>query len=230
MIFNQNRHSVYWLQMLDKSVQKGFSVIELLLVLSIVLILGAITLFTMSSVKKYAADDQAKRLTDFFDEARQRALNQRKTLRVEINRTKKSVILIDEASGSTATDDFIIKSEPFYSQITIGAMPGGISGAPSSSSSVPVPSFATSDYPLSKGDEKATFRFKPGGKVVDAGTNDIGAGSLVTGATVYVYSTKKSANGNPEITRAVVLIGSSGDSSVYKCVYSAANVCASWIR
>lgn len=215
--------------MSDNSNQKGFSLVELLVVIGIVIILSTITLITMASVKKYAADDQAKRLIDVFDEARQRSLNQRKTLRVEINQTKKSVILIDEASGSTAADDFVIKSVPFYSLVNIGGTPGGISSAPTASTPIPVAAYSNSTYPLSAGEQKITFRFKPGGKVVDVGTDNIGTGSLVTGGTVYVYSTKNNAGGNPEIIRAVTLIGVSADSSIYKCTYSA-NVCGNWTR
>lgn len=150
-------------------------------------------------------------------------------MRVEINQTKKSVILIDEATGSVATDDSIIKSVPFYSLVTIGGTPSGVSAGPTASSPIPVADYSTSNYPLSSSEQKITLRFKPGGKVVDAGTDNIGTGSLVTGATIYVYSTQNGANGKPDIIRAVTLIGPSADSSVYKCTYSG-NVCGNWTR
>jgi hypothetical protein len=56
-----------------------------------------------------------KKIIDIFDEARQKALNQRKTFRVEINKTKKELRLIDEGDdASTANDDKILKKIPAF--------------------------------------------------------------------------------------------------------------------
>ncbi|MEP6902513.1 MAG: type II secretion system protein, partial [Actinomycetota bacterium] len=63
--------------------QAGFSLIELILVITVLTILSAIAVVSFWNTRKYSADDQAKKMIDVFDEARQKALNQRKTFRVE---------------------------------------------------------------------------------------------------------------------------------------------------
>lgn len=210
-----------------KTSQKGYSIVEIITVLSVLAILSSFAVTSLWSARKHSADDQAKRLIDVFDEARQKALNQRKTFRVEINRTKRELRLIDEGdNATTASDDKILKTSPFSNHVMLGAAPGNISGAPTASSPIPVPSYQSSSYPLSNGDEKITLRFKKNGQVVDAGTDNIGTGSLINGATIYIHSTTPSVT-NPDIIRAVAVLGTTGDTSLYKCTF-AAGVCSNW--
>lgn len=203
--------------------------IEVLLVISVLAILSTIAVVSFWSSRKYAPDDHAKKLIDIFDEARQKALNQRKTFRVEINKTKKEIRLIDEGDdATTANDDVILKKAQISNQVVIGAAPSNVSGAPTASSPINVPAYAASSYPLSNGDEKITLRFRRNGQVVDAGSDNIGTGSLVNGATIYVHSTTPSVT-KPDVIRAVTVLGTTGDTSVYKCKFVLAS-CTNWSR
>jgi prepilin-type N-terminal cleavage/methylation domain-containing protein len=214
--------------MKKKSNQKGVSLVELIFVLVITGIITGIAVVSYSSARKYAADDQARKIVDLLDEARQKSLNQRNTMRVEINKTKSIVTLIDENTPAVATDDKIIRSIPFSSNATIGAAPNNVSAGPTATSPIPVPAYTTSTYPLSSGDQKITLRFKRDGQVVDAGTDSVGAGSAVTGATIYVYSTTASGT-NPDVVRAITVLGSSGDTAIYKCQVTGSS-CGAWSR
>ncbi len=211
------------------SSQAGFSLIEVIIVIAVLVILSTIAVVTFWTSRKYSADDQAKKIIDVFDEARQKALNQRKTFRVEINKTQSEIRLIDEGTDTTtASDDVILKKYPLSGQVVIGAAPSNASGAPTATSPIPVPTYAASTYPLSSGDQKITLRFKRNGQVVDTGTDNIGTGSLMNGATIFVYSNTPSVS-NPDVIRAVTVLGTTGDTSLYKCQF-ASSTCGSWSR
>lgn len=204
------------------------SLVELIFVLVIVGIISAIALTSFTSARKYSADDSARKIVDLFDEARQKALNQRNTMRVEINKTKKMVTLIDENTSATADDDKVIRSIPLSDAATVGAAPNNVSTGPTATSPIPVPVYATSSYPLSVGDQKITLRFRRNGQVVDAGTTPTGAGEMVTGATIYVYSATASGT-NPDVVRAVTVLGTSGDTAIYKCRVTGSS-CGAWSK
>lgn len=209
--------------------QQGFSLIEMLIVITVIVILSTVAVVSFMSARKYTADQQAKLIVDFFDEARQKALNQRKTFRVEINRTQNQVRLIDEGPNqASATDDTILKTGQLSPQVTIGDPPSNVTGAPTATTPIPVRAFTTSSYPLSNGDSKLTFRFRRNGQVVDAGTDDIGTGSMVNGATIYVRSNTPSANA-PDVIRAVTILGTTGDTAIFKCKFTASS-CGNWSR
>jgi prepilin-type N-terminal cleavage/methylation domain-containing protein len=211
--------------------QKGFSLIELLLVLVVLIVLVAIASISLSSPQKYAVDDQAKRLSDMLDEARQKALNQRTTFRVEINKTKNKITLIDEnPKVDDSSDDVIIRSQPLNTNVVVGAKPSNVTTGPTTTSPIPAPAYSSSTYPLSNGDQKITLRFKRTGEVVDAGTDTAGSGSgsIVSGATIYVNSITPSAT-NPEQIRAVTVLGTSGDTAIYKCKF-VLGVCGNWSK
>jgi len=216
--------------MKKRSSQSGFSMVELIIVIVVLVILSTVAIVSFWSTRKYSADDQAKKLIDVFDEARQKALNQRKTFRVEINRTKKEIRLIDEGPdiNPVATDDVVLKRVAISSQVTIGAAPTNVSGAPTATSPIPVPTYSNSTYPLSSGDEKITLRFKRNGQVVDAGTDNIGTGSLMSGATIYVYSNNQTTT-TADVIRAVIVLGTTGDTSLYKCQFTS-STCSNWSR
>ena len=68
--------------------EAGFSLIELLVVIATVVILTTISIFALRSSKRsYAPDDEANQIVSFFREAHQRAITQRQTQRVTIDRT-----------------------------------------------------------------------------------------------------------------------------------------------
>jgi len=214
-----------------KPSQAGFSLVEMIIVMMVMIILSVVAFTAFSTPRKYAPEDQAKRLVDIFDEARQKALNQRKTFRVEINKTKNEIRLIDEGTeiDPVVTDDRIIKTVPITGSVSLGVTPENIVGSPPSTSPIPVPTYASSNYPLSNGDQKITLRFRRNGRVNNAGNDNIGSGSTTTGATIYVTSNTPSSN-SPDIIRAVTLLGTSGDSSVYKCQFDNYGRCGNWSR
>ncbi len=213
----------------NASSQAGFSLAELLVVVAVLVILACFAVLGLGNVQKHSADDQAKKIIDVLDEARQKALNQRKTFRVEINRTRRQVRLIDEGQdASTPNDDTVLKMYPISTQVVVGAPPLNVSGAPTATSPINVPSYTTSGYPLSSGEEKITLRFRRNGQVVDAGTDNIGTGSLMSGATIYVYPLKP-AGTNPDVIRAITVLGTTGDTSLYKCKFTS-SVCGNWSR
>lgn len=206
--------------------QKGFSFIELLVFVMILGIFIALAIPALRSAKKFNADDQAMLMVDIFDEARQSAMNQRKTFRVEINKTKNQITLINEKGSGSTADDEIVKKVPYKGFVKVGEIPNNITGAPTATSPIPVLSSVTSNYPLSSGDEKITLRFAKSGLVMDTGTNNTGDGSIPRGATIYVFSNKEGTV-TPEIIRAVTVLQTSGDSSILKCTFNNGR-CGNW--
>lgn len=215
--------------MKNSYLQKGFSLIEVLLTLIILGIFAALAINSFSSARKYRADDQATMLVDLLNEARQSALNQRRTFRVELNRTIGQVTLINENNPGNADDDSIVKSIPFKDFVRIGETPENVSEAPTTTSPIPVLDFAASNYPLSSGNEKITLRFARNGLVLDTGTDNIGTGSTMRGATVYIFTTKEGAT-TPEIIRAVTVLQTTGDTSILKCSFDVDGQCGNWKR
>lgn len=203
--------------------ENGFSFIELIIVLLIVSIISVITLMSVKGEKKYLADSQAYQIVDILQEARQRSLSQRETMRVEFNQTRNTVRLISENEPGKADDDTEIRSiklqDPSY--VVVGATPQNVVNPPSEISLTPVLTFKKSVHPLSNSDTVATLRFVRTGKVLDAGSNSIGDNSSVTGATIYVWMPDYDSSGKPlkegTIIRAITVQGTSGLSRYLKC-------------
>ncbi len=85
--------------------QAGFSLIEMLLVLTLMVILMVFVGFSLIGSKKlYRADDETLRILNVFREASQLALTQRQPMRVELDATNKTIRIVDE-NLSTASDD-----------------------------------------------------------------------------------------------------------------------------
>lgn len=196
-----------------KIAQKGFSLIELMVVLVIISVAAGVSLFYFSAHQKlYLPDEQALKLIDMLQEARQRSLTQRRAMRVEIDMTDNTARLINENSASTVGDDALISqmilSAP--ANIVIDSKPVNISTLPDDSASFPTAQFKPSVYPKSVSHRVCTFRFLPSGMVTDAGTNELAANAAVTGATLYIWSPQKSAVNEADIARALTISGTSG--------------------
>ena len=190
-------------------------------------IFTALAISSFSSPRKYGADDQAMLMLDMFDEARQNALNQRRTFRVEINKTKNQITLINEGGSGSASDDKIVKAIPFKNFVQVAGIPGNLSESPTATSPIPVLSAERSTYPLSQGEEKITLRFAKSGLVLDTGTDNVGTGAVPRGATIYVFSNKE-GTAAPEIIRALTVLQTSGDASILKCTFNGAGKCGNW--
>jgi len=196
-----------------RNFEAGFSVIELLVVVGIIAILSTVALFYAAAHKKlYKADDQALLITDLLQEARQRSLTQRETLRVEINATTNTVSLYNENTAATATDDTLLKRITLSSatDVRVGAPPSTIGYNPPEQLPVPTATFTTSVYPTSISQSVCTLRFMANGTVTNAGTSAVGAGATVTGTTLHVWMPKKGAPTQADIARSITVLGSTG--------------------
>lgn len=205
----------------------GFSIIELLVVLVVVGVLAAMAVFAAANLWKYDTDNQARKIIDLCDEARQKALNQRTTYRVEINKTRNRLLLINENSADTSNDDLIVKSEPLVGGVTVAVKPDNVTDGPTMTSPVPQAQFRSSAYPLTSGDQKITMRFRRNGQVVDEGTDGIGTNSIVSGATIYLFASREGQS-SPTDIRAVTVLGTTGDTSLFSCKFDSYNRCLVW--
>lgn len=215
--------------MKSSSGQYGFSLLELIVVLLVITVLTAVSVISFAGTRKYNADDQAQEIVDVLNQARQSALNQRRTFRVEINKTKNKITLINENEYNDASDDKIVKSVALRKDVFVNSVPSNVLANPTYSSPIPVLSYAAGNYPLSSGEEKITLRFARNGRVLDTGSDNIGTGSLMRGATIYVYTNKDKTN-TPEIIRAVTVSQTSGNTAILKCSFDANNKCGNWAK
>lgn len=207
--------------------------IELLIVMLVVCILSVLTLMAFKGEQKFLADTQAYLILDILNEAKQRALTQHETMRVEINKTTNSIRLIAENDPGVATDDQIIKTIMLESQnyVVTERAPTNIEESPTDSSPVPAITFNTSVHPLSTSNQVATLRFLRNGKVVNAGSNAVGTNATTTGATIFVWMPEYSSSGTPlqsgSIIRAITLVGTTGTARYWRCEVDEGQ-CTNW--
>lgn len=184
-----------------------------MVVLAIIAIFVSISLFFYEGHRNlYRPDEIALQVTDLFQEARQRALTQRETMRVEIDLTRKVANLIDENAANTADDDVVLRTVtlPDPSSVTVGTRPANIGYNPPEPQPVPNAVFTSSVYTPSFGNMVCALRFQRDGTVVNAGNNAIGTGAASSGATLHIWSPKEGDTSNSEVGRAITVIGSTG--------------------
>jgi prepilin-type N-terminal cleavage/methylation domain-containing protein len=192
---------------------RGFSMVELLIVLTVITILTGISLFYLSAHQRlFRPDEEALKIIDIFQEARQRSLTQRETMRVEIDLTDSMVRLIDENQPNTPDDDRVIRKMVLLPQsdVNINSRPPDITTNPVEIMPVPIAQFRTSIYPPSVSHNVCTFRFLRNGSVVNEGTDSIGSNATTTGLTLFIWSPKKDNPNESEIARAITVIGATG--------------------
>ena len=195
---------------------EGFSLIELLIVLTMIVILSGVAFFYLTSTQRlYKPDDQSLQIVDILQEARQRSLTQRETIRVEIDTTANKVRLIDENSQNlpaTTNDDVLIRQVPLLpnAEVRVNRSPDNITYNPPEPLPASTAIYAQSTYPLSVNNQVCTMRFLSGGTVVDAGTNSLGAGAVTRGVTLHVWSPKATNPNEYDVARAITVIGSTG--------------------
>lgn len=213
--------------------ERGFSIIELLMVLLVISILAVSSILLFSGKSLFYADHQAYLLMDAFKEARQRSLTQQETIRVEVSKERREIRIINENEPGDATDD-VIEKRIFLAQsqyLTFDASPNNITTEPQEPTPVPKAAFRPSVHPLSLSENVATLRFLRNGNVVSEGSNEVGDNSVVTGATFYFWKPKITGNGtitsNGEVIRAITVLGSSGNANYWKCSIKN-NLCSEW--
>ncbi len=206
--------------------ESGFSVTELLVVVAIIAVMSAIVIFYANSHKKaYQPDDEATQIADIMQEARQRALTQRRTMRVEINLTTNIVKLYDENIDATsASDDVALKSFVLFApaNVKVDTRPSEIAYNPAESAPVPNAVFKTSVYTPSIGQNVCTIRFLANGTVVDAGTNAVGSGAVATGVTLHMWAPNKITPTQSDIARSITVLGSTGVIRMWEFDHSSA--------
>lgn len=192
----------------------GFSVIELLVVVGLIAIMSTMVLIYANAYQKlYKPDDQALQLSDMLQEGRQRALTQRRTMRVEINITNNTAKLYDEnRDGTSSADDFLIKAMTLYNpvDVKVDPRPAEIGYNPPESMPVPNAVFSSSVYPPSISQSVCTIRFLANGQAVNAGTNAIGSGAVPTGLTLHIWQPKKNTPTQSDIARSITVLGATG--------------------
>lgn len=192
---------------------EGFSMIELLIVMTIILIMSSTGYYYLTAHQRlYKADDQALLITDVLQEARQRSLTQRETMRVEIDITANVVRLIDENLPTTANDDQVLRQITLLSQndVKTNGRPAEIDNNPPEPYETPSAQFRQSSYPKSMNNQVCTLRFQSNGTVVDAGDNNIGSNAAQVGATIHIWLPNKTAPTTSSVARALTIIGSTG--------------------
>jgi type II secretory pathway pseudopilin PulG len=91
--------------------EAGFSLLELVIVMSIMIIMMGMALWTFAPRRRaFAADDAAAQVLDFVRMANQRALAERQPMLLEINPTNETIRLTDE-NGAGAGDDVVLREE-----------------------------------------------------------------------------------------------------------------------
>ena len=187
--------------------------LELLMVLLVISVLTAFALiYAYPHQKLYKPDDQSLQVTDVLQEARQRSLTQRETLRVEVSKTRGIVRLIDENSPITADDDVLLKQVALFpeAEVRISSIPTDVTYNPPEPLAPPNASFPNSVYTGSVGEEVCTLRFMSNGTVTDAGNNSVGTGAVPTGVVLHIWSPKTANQTEFEILRAITVIGTTG--------------------
>lgn len=216
---------------------QGFSLIELLVVITIMAILAGIAFMSFTTPAKYAPDDQALKLLDLIQEARQKALTQRTVMRVEINDTKKMIRLIDEntptnATGNISANDVELRSTPFnVKNLVIGSKPSNVTTVlPPQSSPMSESSYQVTNYPLSLTNSVYTMCFLADGRVVGTNASGLCSPANSPGGSIVYISEIPGTDGKSKIIRAVTVSSFSGAAVVYKCQLDTSNNCKTWVK
>lgn len=193
--------------------KNGFSIVELVVVILVIFVMTGVSIFLFTSHQRLLKpDEQVLKIADILQEARQRALTQRETMRVEIDLTDNIARLIDEGDPSTYSDDRPIRQIALFpsNEVTIRNRPPDISVNPPEMMGVTPATFPQSVYPPSATHEVCTLRFLRNGTVVDAGTDSIGTNSKLVNVAIYVWSPMRNNPNQSEIARAITVVGASG--------------------
>lgn len=181
--------------------EAGYSAIELLIVVTMIIAVTAIAVFTLGPQRRtYRADDAAGQVTNFFRDAYHRAISQRQTMRVQIDRANKLVTLIDEnrlPNGDEAEARRAkLSDEVSVDQPLVGA---ALLAPPAAPYSYSAAVYSSNVW---------VARFRSDGSVVDLAGNPLSA-------TLF-FSPTNLSNSDLNLIRAVTLFGPSGSIRVWR--------------
>ncbi|MEJ7624955.1 MAG: type II secretion system protein [Pyrinomonadaceae bacterium] len=196
--------------MRQQSKSRGFSVIELLIVLGIVAVMSAISIPYLFNYKRlYKSEDQAIKVMDIMRETGQLALTRRRSFRFEIDLTQNAVLVIDE---NNAAVDTLLKKIPLDAtkDVRIDVIPSGVA-KPNPPNYTDI-TFAADAIGHSSGGTTVTgnnvwaARFRSDGSVVTTGGTPINV-------NIYSFPPASPGNATPRNTRevrAITLAGLAG--------------------
>ena len=217
-----------------RSSESGFSLIELIIVMLVMVIISLIAYKSFSSIRHYDADNKAYVVMDMLKEARQRAITQQETLRVELNKSTNTAHLYNENEAGDDSDDVELKAYRLSGDglVYFDRAPDNSPGNPSTSSPAPIIQYKTSVYSNSSGDQVATLRFLRNGRVTDAGSDSIGSNSVELGATIFFWSPRETSSGlsttHAKVLRAITVSGASGNPTYWTCGIPEGGSCTEW--
>jgi len=181
--------------------EDGYSVIELLIIAAVVVILTGLSVFTLAPQQRaYRTDDAAGQITNFMRDAYHRALSQRQTMRVQVDRSNMVVTITDEGT-LPGGDEVEVRRAKLSNEISVNQ--------PTVSSALLNPPAAPYNYAVATYTTNIwTARFRSDGSVVDTAGNSMSATLFVSVANMKTTETN--------LIRAITVFGPSGSIRVWR--------------
>ena len=173
---------------------------ELLIVLSIIGIMAGVSLFYLTAHRRlFKPSEQARQIIDVMQEARQRALTQRETLRVEIDLEDNVVRLVDENTTSTKTDVKIKQiSLLSSSEVKVETPPTDVTAKPNPDMVLPDAKFKKVTTSTNLNHKAFILRFRSDGTVMDTDGKP-------NGAALYLWSLAPNQTAQSNIALAITI-------------------------
>lgn len=181
--------------------ERGYSVIELLVVAALIIIMTAAVVFTLGhSRRSYRPDDAASQVVNFLRDAYGRALSQRQTMRVSVDRANQTITLFDE-NRLAIGDEIVVRRAPLLDQISFNQPIIGTDsvGLPPAPYSYPPAVYTANVWEA---------RFRSDGSVVDSAGNPLSA-------TLF-FSPANLKDSDANLIRAVTLFGPGGSIRLWR--------------